>query len=675
MGKDKKDKKRTARAPADEDNPEGLPAAPNNSLFGKPESGTAAAEVKAKKPKAEGSSKRKAEVLKEDPVAAALRAQKRAKKDADADGASGAKAPKSATPADNARTAKPHSAVVEQGNKLWEKLRSEKTGADERAKLVDELLTLFRGKLINLLQKHDAARVLQSCFKQGSAAQRDALMGQIRGELLAIARSHYGHFLLISIVRNGAPAHRQQLLAELKPHAAELLVHAEGSAVLQLLYSDVATNEQRTELYRALWGKEMTLFEVEGAVTSLHELFERDPIARPRVLRRLEILISKAARKGLAVTALVQRGAADLFVHGDAAQRAELVSSFREQAAHIMHTRDGAKIACACLRYGDAKDRKALLKALKGFAGRAATDCHGALVLCVAVEVVDDTVLLAKGVVAELCAELSTLALHAHGVLPLLQLLAPRSPRYFTPAQLSIMGREDGSASKKDPAVRRAELLATVLPALIKLGATQPVALACSPHGSALAFETVRVASEGAAPSDGSTGVAAPPADVAPIINAMAAAAPTGAGAGGSDDADAPTKPAPLVAHPIAARLCKRLAQRHEGFASALLGRLRGKLSNWAKQGAGWVVLALLENPCTRDDVQAELKGAAGALAKCSAVGCRSLSAALLGKQGPAAAAAAAAETEAGKAAGKVAKAKVAKAKVAKAKVVKSSQR
>lgn len=86
-----------------------------------------------------------------------------------------------------------------------------------------------------------------------------------------------------------------------------------------------------------------------------------------------------------------------------------------------MHTRDGARIACGCLRHGDAKDRKALLKAMKGYVARAALDPHGALVLCTAMEAVDDTVLLTKALVQELSADLYSIALHAHGQLPLLQ--------------------------------------------------------------------------------------------------------------------------------------------------------------------------------------------------------------------------------------------------------------
>ena len=110
-----------------------------------------------------------------------------------------------------------------------------------------------------------------------------------------------------------------------------------------------------------------------------------------------------------------------------------------------MHTRDGARIACACLRHGDSKDRKVVLKALKGFVARAAQDVYGALVLCAALEFIDDTVLLAKSVLAELQPELASLALQPQGCLPLLQLLAPRSSSHFTPEQLAIIGEPDGA--------------------------------------------------------------------------------------------------------------------------------------------------------------------------------------------------------------------------------------
>ena len=94
-----------------------------------------------------------------------------------------------------------------------------------------------------------------------------------------------------------------------------------------------------------------------------------------------------------------------------------------------------------------------------------------------------------------------------------------------------------------------------------------------------------------------------------------------------------------LVADAVGARLLKRLVQAHATFAGLLLPRLAGQLAAWAKRGAGWVVLALLEHASTGGAVRAELKGAANALGKSGAAGCRTLADVLGGKGAPAAAA------------------------------------
>lgn len=324
----------------------------------------------------------------------------------------------------------------------------------------------------------------------------------------------------------------------------------------------------------------------ESGLASLQALFSSDPLSKERVLKRMEILLSKASRKGLAMTTLVQRGLAELMDHGDSTQRSEVVSSMRDSAVHIMHTRDGARIACGCLRHGDAKDRKAILKAMKGFVARAAQNPHGSLMLCTALGVVDDTVLLSKALLSELQSELGSLALDAHGCLPLLQILVPRSNRYFTPEQLAVIGKVDNSTSKKMPEQRQAELLRHLLPALCKLCEAEAASLACSPHGSAVLFETICAAD---ADSDGRGG------SQGRLLNALAAAATTKESRGDTNHA--------LLTHPIAARLLKRLAQKHSAFAASLHARARGKLLDWIKKGAAWVVLALLESSATASQV------------------------------------------------------------------------
>ena len=143
-----------------------------NTLFGKGKKKPAAA-AKTTDDKPAKTIKKRPEPLREDPAAAALRAakkQKKAEQQADAAATKKEAAPTKSGGLKAAPTAvKPHAEIVEKSNKLWERLRSEKTPDDERVKLVDEVLSLFNGPaLLAVLHKHDAARVLQSCFKQGT---------------------------------------------------------------------------------------------------------------------------------------------------------------------------------------------------------------------------------------------------------------------------------------------------------------------------------------------------------------------------------------------------------------------------------------------------------------------------------------------------------------------------
>jgi len=697
------------KAIAKSDNPEGLKEQPDNSLFGKKRrhqsEGADEAEPATKGQKT--AQRARAPVLKTDP-AVQLAANRKKSEKAAKKSPSGGKHPfkagagagsayadkatkKKGEVADSKAHSRPHKEAVKASLHAWERLRAEKTSPKEREELIDGVLDSFKDSMVQVLQKHDAARVLQSCYRLGTQAQRDELMKRVKGQVAPLSLSHYGHFFVMCVVRHGTMAHKQALMAELNGHVAELVAHAEGSAVLQLIYTSVASIPQRNAFYRELWGKEFALLrQVEHS--DLAKLFEADPACKPRVLRRLENLLSKAARKGLGMTTIVQRGLADLLQHADSAQQALLATTLKEAAPHVMHTRDGARIASNCVRHADAKDKKAILKAVKGYVVKAACDPNAALVLCTALEVVDDTVLLRKLLLSELLSELPTLCVDAHGSLPLLSVLAPRDKRYFDAAQLSVMGKQGDGNSKKDADTRRAELLQVLLPPLCRLCEMSGARLARSPHGGSVLYECLKAASDGVA-------------DVDKALRALATVAlkPAGAEAGeeeqaagekeeeekgeveeeaeeeeeegegedededeemeeaadeeeGVEEAKAETKsgegaaaPAsatinkakqsksgleayahlPLVTHPYAARVLKKLVQEHPLFSEELLEQMSGSLKQWACDGAGWLVLALLESERSGATAMAELAGDAAAIRQSGAVGCRSLADAL----------------------------------------------
>ena len=113
-----------------------------------------------------------------------------------------------------------------------------------------------------------------------------------------------------------------------------------------------------------------------------------------------------------------------------------------------------------------------------------------------------DTKLTAKSLVAEVTAHARTLYTSAQGRRALFYLLVPRSSRHFTPALSSLLAETDPvreKTSKKDPDVRRKEILVAASSALIALCEGESVEeLMRDPGGSLLVTEILLVAVGGA---------------------------------------------------------------------------------------------------------------------------------------------------------------------------------
>lgn len=68
----------------------------------------------------------------------------------------------------------------------------------------------------------------------------------------------------------------------------------------------------------------------------------------------------------------------------------------------MVHTHDGAAAACMALAYGTPKDRKKLVKGMKGYVWQMAENEWGNAVVCTALAVVDDTALTVKSIGADI---------------------------------------------------------------------------------------------------------------------------------------------------------------------------------------------------------------------------------------------------------------------------------
>jgi pumilio family protein 6 len=351
---------------------------------------------------------------------------------------------------------KPNHTLIAEMVGHWERLRSKKSAAgkkmsaDERRALVDAVFRASKGKVPELANNHKGSRVIQALLKHGTEAQKRSVYEECTPAVAALAKSLYGHFLVKKLVDETPKKDLPALLAHVKGKVRALAKHPVGSQVLESLYFP-APPAQKLAMRCEFYGSEFAFFGAAGADANakggdapknLRDAMRLKPAAqRQGMLRQMNAALLPILEKGLVSPSLVHAALAEYLDVGGPGTKHEAAQSLAGPAyLRMIHTREGAHAANVMFAHAGAKQRKAVLKALKGQVGRIARDEHASTFVACALECTDDTKLTAKAIVAELRDEgIADLADDRAARRVLLHALRPRSTRYVHPHVLATM--------------------------------------------------------------------------------------------------------------------------------------------------------------------------------------------------------------------------------------------
>lgn len=495
------------------------------------------------------------------------------------------------------RAQRPNADLLARAKKLWEKLRVTDVKPEERKKLMLEMMELITGKVKEVIFKHDASRIVQSCVKYGNGKQREVIASELKGHYVELSKSSYGHFMVSKLLHH-CPTQRSDILSEFHGQVAKLIRHQFASQVLEDAYTSYANAHQRFALIQEFYGPEFRHFKSDSKAKSLDDILAEKPEKKEMILQHLHNTLSSLLDKSLIHYAIVHRALLDYMQHADESGRKDMIEQLKEHTADIVHTAEGSRVARICFLYGSAKDRKALIKSLKTFVAKIAKDDEGHKVLLTVFDVVDDTVLVGKSIISELVDDLEELVTDKFARRVIVYLLVGRSKRYLSKEDVDSLAADDAireATSKKDSIARRDELLAYIAPDLIRLVENQPAKLLRETLASQVLTETMLYA-----PGDKSAAVSA-------IVDVFHEA----------DIADEEN----ILRLSWAARSVKALFQGghwnvankepdvvapHLNFASAFIDQCEEKIPELAADYGSFVVLAILEG--TDDAVKGKVQ-------------------------------------------------------------------
>lgn len=504
------------------------------------------------------------------------------------------------------KAAKPNADSIARSKKIWERLRRKShVPLAERKDLVSELFEIISGRVKDFVFKHDSVRVVQTALKYANIDQRKMIARELKGEYRGLAESRYAKFLIGKMLVHGDDETRDMVVPELYGHVRHMIKHPEASWILDDIYRGIATPKQKAYLLREWYGAEFAIFKMAGEASpsaDLKQLLEKHPEKRTPIMRSLHDLISALVQKKTTGFTILHDAMLEYFLNAqpgseEATEFIELLKGDEEGdlLKNLAFTKSGARVVCLALAYGSAKDRKILLKTYKSIIQTLAYDAHGHQLLLTVYDVIDDTVLISKSIFPELIGteplsddQNRTLLSSATNLNARVALLYP-----FSGISKAILPEEDliiinethrirAKTSKKDPEIRRKELVKSLSPSLLSFITANAETLVQTSFGCQFITEILLSAS-------GERG---------PALNAVAALVH------GSAETRA------FLNSPAAGRMLKTLvlggrfnpqtkaivlAEPPLGFHDILYATIREEIVDWATGNNSFVVLGLME--------------------------------------------------------------------------------
>ncbi|GAB1311209.1 Pumilio y domain member 6 [Madurella fahalii] len=519
------------------------------------------------------------------------------------------------------KAAKPLADEVHRTKKLWEQLRRKShVPKEQRQQLVNELYSIITGRIKDFVLKHDAVRAVQTAIKYSTPDQRKQIAKELQGTYAQLAESRYAKFLIGKLLTQNDEEIRDMIVPEFYGKVRKLINHPEASWILDDIYRGAATKEQKAHMLREWFGPEFALFKPgSGEITGdLSKILAEEPSKRATVLKYLFDMTNGLIQKKMTGFTMLHDAMLQYFLNlkPESEELKEFVEVVKEDdngdlLKNMAFTRSGARLVCLLLASGTAKDRKQIIKTFKDTFQLMCGDPHAHMVILAAYDVIDDTVLTSKTIFPEIFGKneekdienIIFLANDLNARITACYLFEGPSKALFPASHaydlelLAEIHEMRKKTSKKDPEVRRKELVAAMSPQLLAAVTASPKDLVATSFGCQFVTDVLLSA----------TG------DKTAALEAVASTAAGNPTPGVSEDVDPLYPPPPHVSlTPHGGKMFKTLIaggrfDRAAGtvkrvdpplnFADILYPVIKEHIVQWATGPSSFTVLGLLEAP------------------------------------------------------------------------------
>jgi len=351
---------------------------------------------------------------------------------------------------------------IKQAKQISEKLRRLDCTPQDQIKLTRTLHEMLKNHYSNVIFTHDMSRIIQCMIKYCEANVRQAIFHEIKPLIVQMLQSKYAKNCIRNILKHGSRDIRNDVINAFYGNIVKLMSHIVSAPLIELTYSTWCTDVDKLYFKQEFYG-DIYKQAKDKDVKSLSDVFENAKDMKTATLSAVKANLIRILNKGLVNSTLLHTILWEFFCVCSIEDRNELIVMLRSFIVMLSRTKMGAKVAVQCIWHGNNKDRKVIMKTLKGNVKTICMSEHGYIILLALFDSIDDTVIMKKIILAELQENLTDIAENVYGRHVILYLVARRDSHYFPPSIVEYLRQGDNNSISKKPAdIRKKELLEAI---------------------------------------------------------------------------------------------------------------------------------------------------------------------------------------------------------------------
>lgn len=278
--------------------------------------------------------------------------------------------------------------------------------------------------------------------------------------------SKYAHFCVLRMIKYGSAEVKTKIIDAMFGHVMRMINNKYASTILDTVYVSWASSAQKASLRQEFYG-DLYKRSKDSAVKQISDTYAQSPHVKLAIVNAVKANLNHVANKKLIDNGLVHAVLLDFLTICSEEERIEMAITFNPFIPSLASTKDGSRASMVIFFNSIVKDRRAIVKSLREHLIKLCTHEFGHIVILAIVNSMDDTKALKKSVFDHIFPQIEFVVANEWGRKVVEWLVSPDDTSLFHPQIIEYLERGLLN-SKKDKAVRRAEMLEMVEEPLCK---------------------------------------------------------------------------------------------------------------------------------------------------------------------------------------------------------------